>query len=130
MADKAGGASGKRAIRDVEPAALGDLLEHPPRATVAFVDHGEVDLVPVRAHASAQTHRFGVATAGAPDFHDREVILLIDDGQYWFELRGMSVRGVARRSPPEREEAGGLVWYAIEPRRVLAWDYATIREVD
>lgn len=130
MTDEAGGVSGKRAIRDVEPTALRDLLDHPPRATVAFVDHGEVDLLPVRARSSAQAHRFGVAMAGAPDFHDREVILLIDDGQYWFELRGISVRGVARRMPPEQGEAGGLAWYTIEPRRILAWDYATIREVD
>ncbi len=54
--------------------------------------------------------------------------MTVDDGPYWFELRGISVRGVARRgeAPPSRPEAG-LTWYALEPRRVLAWDYAALR---
>lgn len=113
--------------RDVEPAALRDLLEHPARATVAFVDRGAVDLLPVRARGGAGRHRFGVAAGAAPDLEGREVVLVIDDGPYWFELRGISVRGVARRADAPAE-ADPLAWYAIEPRRVLAWDYGTIRE--
>jgi hypothetical protein len=118
----------KRVTRDVAVSAVHDLLDHPPRATVAFVDGGAVDLLPARARCSADTHRFGVLPDTAPDLDKREVVLVIDDGPYWFELRGISVRGVATRvEPPGDGGADHLVWYAIEPRRVLAWDYGSIR---
>jgi hypothetical protein len=117
-----------RITRDVEPAAVRDLLEHPPRTTVAFVDGDAVRLVPARAHVSADAYRFGVAAGAAVDLHDREVVLVIDDGQYWFELRGISVRGVATRVDRGGGEERHLAWYAIAPRRVLAWDYGTVRE--
>jgi len=104
-----------------------DLLDRPPRATAAFVDGDAVSLLPARARFSASKHLFGVSPAAAPDLADREVVLVIDDGPYWFELRGISVRGIAARVEPP-SGGGGLVWYAIEPRRVLAWDYGAIRE--
>ena len=112
-------------IRDVEPSALKDLLEHPLRATVAFVADEQVDVVPVRARCHAETYRFGALPAFAASLEGREVVLVIDDGPYFFELRGISVRGLARREPAEPD---GLTWYAIEPRRILAWDYAAMRE--
>ncbi|HEU5195470.1 MAG TPA: hypothetical protein VFW70_12080 [Methylomirabilota bacterium] len=111
--------------RDVEPSALEDLIERPPRATVAFVQGDQVDVVPVRARCRAETYRFGVLPAVAASLEGREVVLVIDDGPYFFELRGISVRGQARREPAEPD---GLTWYAIEPRRILAWDYAAMRE--
>ncbi|HWC05509.1 MAG TPA: hypothetical protein VHF87_22370 [Methylomirabilota bacterium] len=119
----------RRVTRDVEPSVLGDLLERPPRATVAYVDGDEIDVLPVRARARADAYGFGVPPTFATDFENREVVLLIDDGAYWFELRGVSVRGPARRvEHAEPAEADALTWYAIEPRRVLAWDYGAIRE--
>jgi hypothetical protein len=91
-------------------------------------DHDEVDVLPVRARFHGDTCRFGVLPGGATDFENREVSLVIDDGMYWFELRGVSVRGMAApHAAPAETAAAGLTWYAIEPRRVLAWDYGTIR---
>lgn len=117
-----------RVTRDVAVSAVPDLLDHPPRATVAFVDGGAVDLLPARARCRGDTHLFGVLPDAAPDLQNCEVVLVIDDGPYWFELRGISVRGVAARvEPPGDGGAERLVWYAIEPRRVLAWDYGSIR---
>jgi hypothetical protein len=114
--------------RDVEPSAVGDLFNDAPRSTVAFVEGAAVQLLPVRVRASGDTHAFAVRADDAPDLTGREVVLLRDDGAYWFELRGIYMRGIARRiAAPERGEAGGLAWYAVEPRRVRAWDYATIR---
>jgi hypothetical protein len=115
--------------RDVEPSALNDLLEQAPRATVAFVDHGEVDLLPARSGSVNGTYQFGVSADVAPDLENREVVLVIDDGPYWFELRGISVRGVATRIDSQgQRSAHPLAWYAINARRVLAWDYGAIRE--
>jgi hypothetical protein len=94
---------------------------------VAFVAGDAIEVLPARAWCDAQGYRFGIRGAG--NLAGREVVLLIDDGQYWFELRGVSVRGVAAPldSPPG-DAAAGLSWYAVGPRRVLAWDYATLRE--
>jgi hypothetical protein len=103
-------------VRDVPTTGVRDLLERPPRAAVAFVRDGEVEIVPVRARCERDAYAFD---SDAP-LDAREVVLLIDDGPYWFQLRGISVRGTARRLAPGR--------YALDPRRVDAWDYATIRE--
>ncbi len=129
MANAVGDAPAPRVTRDVEVSAVAALLQHPPRATVAFVERGAVDVLPARASCSADTYRFGVTAGVAPDLERREVVLVIDDGPYWFELRGISVRGVAEHSePPDAGESRSLTWYTIHPRRVLAWDYGAIRE--
>jgi hypothetical protein len=121
--------AGKRVTRDVEPSALRDLIDAPPRATVAFVDRDAVELLPVEVAARGDLQLFGIVAAGNPDIEGREVVLLLDGGSYWFELRGVSLRGVAARAvPPEGEDGRGLGWYAVVPRRVLAWDYGTLRE--
>jgi hypothetical protein len=128
MTRAAGGPVGTRVTRDVALAAVRDLLEYPRRATVAFVDGSAVALLPVTARCRADTYLVGISADGSPSLERREVVLVIDDGPYWFELRGISVRGIAERSAPPVPAAAGLVWYAIEPRRVLAWDYGAIRE--
>jgi len=124
MAKEQSGSPQRRVTRDVDVAALSDLRDHPPRASVAFVDGAAVDLLPARARCSADTYQFAVPAALAPDLTQREVVLVIDDGPYWFQLRGLSVRGVAERL---ETAADGLIWYAIVPRRILAWDYGAIR---
>jgi len=129
MADPSGEVERKRVTRDVGVPAVGDLLEHAPRATLAFVDVETVDLVPVRPHCSGERYFFAVATGTAADLDHREVVLVLDDGAYWFELRGISVRGTASRAePPVSERPPRLEWYEVAPRRVLAWDYATLHE--
>ena len=128
MAREVPAGAAKRVTRDVDPAAVRQLLDHPPRATVAFVDGEAVELLPALARPDGDVRLVGVLLDAAPDLHDREVLLVIDDGMYWFELRGISVRGVARRVDPPGSGAARLAWYAIEPRRVLAWDYGAIRE--
>jgi hypothetical protein len=118
-----------RITRDVEPSALRDLIEHPPRATVAFVNRGQAEVLPVRARYHADTYRFGVLPEVATELENREVVLVIDDGPYFFELRGISVRGLARRiDRAEPGETDALAWYVIEPRRILAWNYEVMRE--
>ncbi|HXQ21944.1 MAG TPA: hypothetical protein VN812_09745 [Candidatus Acidoferrales bacterium] len=129
MSNGVGETRDKRVTRDVSVLALRDLLEHPPRATVAFMDGGAVDLLPARARCTAETHQFGVVSDTPLNLDHCEVVLVIDAGSNsWFQLRGFSVRGVAIRVQPPASEGSDLTWYAIEPRRILAWDYGAIRE--
>lgn len=80
-------------------------------------------IIPVRLRVTGDQPRIGVPTGG-PDLAGREVVVLVDDGPWWFRLRGASFRGVARRDG----EGEGAVWWTMEPRRILAWDYGTVRE--
>jgi hypothetical protein len=120
------GAGQRRVTRDVEPAALGDLLEHPRRATVAFVRDGTSEAVPARVRVEFSRWLFAVVADAAPDLTGHEVVVVVDDGPYWFQLRGLSVRGLAEAR--DARDGDGLVWYAVTPRRVLAWDYGAVRE--
>jgi hypothetical protein len=117
----------ERVGRDVDPAAVADLLERPPRATVAFVHGDEVEALPALARWRGGVHGFAVRAEDAPDLDGREVVLVRDDGPYWFELRGVTVRGLARRA--EAQDGDRSAWYDVEPRRVLAWDYGALRVV-
>jgi hypothetical protein len=110
-------------IRDVALDALGDLLARPVRASVTYLDGDGIAIVPVRARFMANRPFIGLP-AGGPDFAGKEVVVLVDDGPWWFRLRGASFRGIAERDI----EADGVVWWTVTPRRTLAWDYGTIRE--
>jgi hypothetical protein len=105
-----------RTTRDVTPADVADVVAAPRRATLTFVDDDDPAIVPARARRDGDRWRFATA---APALDDREVVLLLDDGDWWFELRGVSVRGVARR------DSDG--WYTVESRRVVAWSYGSLR---
>ena len=130
MTSENGRTAARRVTRDVEPSALQDLLEHPSRASVAFINRDQTDVLPVEVRYRADTYQFGVLFEVATDLENREVVLVIDDGPYWFELRGISVRGTARRiDRAEPGEPEALAWYAIEPRRILGWDYGALREI-
>jgi hypothetical protein len=128
VSDQIPDAGRHRVTRDVTVAAVRDLVERPPRATVAFADRDDVDLLPAVARVDDERYTFGICAGRAPGLEGREVVLLIDDGSYWFELRGVSVRGTATRVDPPGDCDEDLVWYAITPRRILAWDYGAIRE--
>jgi hypothetical protein len=128
VAKAAEDAAERRFTRDVDLSAVRDLLDRPRQAAVAFVDDDAVDLLPVQARCAADTYLFGLLD-GSPDLISREVVLVVDAGPYWFQLRGVSIRGIAERAePPEPGAAEGLVWYAIDARRILAWDYGSIRK--
>jgi hypothetical protein len=86
----------KRVTRDVELSAVRDLLDRPPRGTVAFVERDAVEIVPVRARCSIEAYSFGVPAGVAPDLEGREVVLVIDDGQYYMGGLGVELCNAGR----------------------------------
>ena len=54
-------------------------------------------------------------------------MLLIDDGWFYFELRGLRVRGALRdnAAPPGLDPE--LRWLELEPSKINAWDYGSMR---
>jgi hypothetical protein len=101
----------RRVTRDVAPEALRDLLDRPPRASMAFVRAGAPNVLPARVRMSGQRQLFAIDADAAPALEQREIVLLVDDGPYWCQLRGVSVRRIAVPvDPPLGDEPQALAW--------------------
>jgi len=112
--------------RDVEASAVADLALSPPRAALAASGDDGVILLPVRVTLEdpgdpASSPRIVHVGQGQPDLYDREVVVIADDGPQWFRLRSLTVRGTAKALEP--------CTFRVVPRRVVAWDYGSLRQV-
>jgi hypothetical protein len=121
----------KQATRNVDPESLRDLLKRVPRACIAVAtDHGP----------QAQPIMFvwldGRYLAGFPDdaacrpSADQEVVLLIDEGVHYFELRALYVRGRLEAREAPAGAPTGRTWFEVLPTKAVAWDYGMLREVE
>jgi hypothetical protein len=112
--------------RDVEATAVADLAFMPPRAALAATVDGEIVVVPVSVTLEqpadpTSSPRIVQVPEGNADLNGRNVVVIADDGPQWFRLRSLSVRGQAR--------AIGDRSYRVAPKRIVAWDYGSLREV-
>jgi hypothetical protein len=112
--------------RDVEVSAVADLALSPPRAALATFGDDEIAVLPVRVTLEepadpATSPRVVRVPEGGPDLAGRNVVVVADDGPQWFRLRSLTVRGIA--------EALGPCTYRVVPKRVVAWDYGSLRDV-
>ncbi len=112
--------------RDVAASAVPDLALSPPRAALATTVDDEILVLPVSATLEepadpASSPRIVQVPQGNPDLAARNVVVIADDGPQWFRLRSLTVRGTAK--------AMGDCTYRVVPKRVVAWDYGSLREV-
>lgn len=115
----------KRTTRAVRPEDLGDLLEHPPRASLAFVRDGAIQLLPVALQCKEQRYLVGLP-AGVESPTGR-VKLLVDDGRWYFDLRGVWVRGLLKPCDTPAVTAEERTWFELTPEKVTAWHYGRMR---
>lgn len=113
-------------IRDVEASAIADLAVSPPRAALATFGDDELVVLPVTVALEepvdpAMSPRIVRVPEGGPELSNRNVVVIADDGPQWFRLRSLTVRGIA--------EPLGQCAYRVVPRRIVAWDYGSLREV-
>jgi hypothetical protein len=113
-------------IRDVEASAVADLALSPPRAALAAAADDEILVLPVSVtlgepHDPVWSPRIVQVPKGNPDLADRNVVVIADDGPQWFRLRSLTIRGMA--------QAMGGCTYRVVPKRIVAWDYGSLREV-
>jgi len=122
----------RRITNAVDPERMRDLLERVPRACIAFNSAGIVEVVPVEFRL--QEGRYWIRVSGesgpAPG-PDEPVKLLIDEGMYYFDMRGIWIRGRALFSE-ERPEGGSpaVNWFQLVPEKFVAWDFGAMREVE
>ena len=112
--------------RDVEASAVADLALTPPRAALAATVDDEILVVPVSVTLEAPADpvaspRIVQVPEGNPDLAGRYVVVIADDGPQWFRLRSLNVRGMAK--------AIGEATYLVVPKRIVAWDYGSLRDV-
>jgi hypothetical protein len=112
--------------RDVEASAVADLALSPPRAALAATVDDEILVLPVGVTLeepadAASSPRIVRVPEGTRALADRNVVVIADDGPQWFRLRSLTVRGTAKPM--------GQCTYRVMPKRTVAWDYGSLREV-
>ncbi len=121
----------KRVTRNIEPGSARDLLERVPRACLCFAsEHGP------QAGPIVLVWQDGRYLAGLPwkaeqrPSSGQKVVLLIDEGIHFFDLRALYIRGQVRQASAPREmPAANCTWVEVFPLKTVAWDYGTLREV-
>ena len=123
----------RRITNAVDPEKMRELLERVPRACVAFNNAGMIEVVPVEFRFQAGRYWIGMSGGGSGPSpgSDEPVKLLIDEGMYYFDMRGIWIRGRAVFSE-ERPEGGSpaLNWFQLVPEKFVAWDFGAMREVE
>ena len=67
--------------------------------------------------------------AGRQPSSGQEVVLLIDEGIYYFDLRAIYIRGQVKAAEAPEGAPAGCTWLEVVPAKTVAWDYGTLREV-
>jgi hypothetical protein len=109
----------KQITRTVAVEELRGLLDGTFGAYLGYVADGEAEAVRVTARRDGARWLVELPPAVRLDDGAR-VVLLVDDGEFYFELRGVRVRGTLR------ESGGGAC--EVVPEKIVTWDYAAMRE--
>jgi len=120
----------KRVSRNIDLDSARDLLERVPRACLCFAREQGPQAEPV-----ALVWQDGRYLAGLPLHADgqpesgQEVVLLIDEGVHFFDLRALYIRGRLGAASAATGVLSGHTWFEVIPFKTVAWDYGTLREV-
>lgn len=108
----------KQITRVVGLEDLSDLIDASARAYLAYVAGGAPQAIRVTSRREAGRWMVTLPRgASVPD--GTPVVLLIDDGEFYFELRGIRIRGTLREAYAGTRE--------VIPERITTWDYGSMR---
>jgi hypothetical protein len=111
--------------RRVDVEQVADLLDTPRRAVLAYVIGHEVHATPVRICRRGPSFLLGVRVDERPPSGASKGSLLVDEGRYTLELRGVRIRGLLQ--PVDAGPDDTLRWFALDEEAAVAWDYGTLR---
>ncbi len=106
-----------------------DLLQRVPRAAIAAVGDSAPVAVPAVVVWRGDRLLAGLAARASGIVPGQEVVVLIDEGVQWFELRAVYIRGRAVECAEPLDARQCAEWFEIEPAKSVAWDYGKLREV-
>ncbi len=121
----------KHMTRDINPVEAQDLLQRVPRASLAFANNDQGPCAQPIAFVWLDGRYFvGLSTATTPHpIVDQEVVLLIDEGLQFFDLRAIYIRGNVKRTDAPAGAPADQLWFEVIPTKTVAWDYGTLHEV-
>jgi hypothetical protein len=121
----------KHVTRNIPPSNAHDLFDRPARACLAFTTDAGPCALPVISILHAQRYFVGLPnTAPFLPAAQQEVVLLLDEGVYFFDLRALYIRGQAHPVGAPESAPVGRQWFEIVPVKRVAWDYGQLREDD
>ena len=119
----------KRITRDIDPVDAHDLLERVPRACLAFASDDGPHAQPIAFVWRGDRYFVGIPAADLQPGVDQEVVLLVDEGVQYFDLRAIYIRGRVKSVEAPNDAPAGRIWFEAIPIKTVAWDYGTLREV-
>ncbi|CAG0930042.1 hypothetical protein PLCT1_01249 [Planctomycetaceae bacterium] len=118
----------KHITRDIDPIEAQDLLERVPRASLAWANDSGPCAQPIAFVWRDGRYLVGLLTTIGLQV-DQEVVLLIDEGVQFFDLRAIYLRGRVRPIDPPANASADRAWFEVIPIKTVAWDYGTLHEV-
>jgi hypothetical protein len=120
----------KQVTRNIDLNRARDLLERPPRACICFAGDRGPQAQPIVMLWHEGRYLAGIPKdAGHQPSCGQEVVLLIDEGIYYFDLRAIYIRGQVKPAEAPEEAPANCTWLEVVPTKTVAWDYGTLREV-
>ncbi len=120
----------KQVTRNTDPSRARDLLERIPRACLCFACDRGPQAKPVVV--VWRDDRYLVGMALDADEHPgpgQVVVLLIDEGGRFFDLRAIYIRGQVKPTEAPMDGPINCMWFEVVLLKTVAWDYGTLREV-
>jgi hypothetical protein len=120
----------KQVTRNIDLTSARDLLERVPRACICFASDQGPQAQPVEMLWQEDRYLVGIpGDAGRQPDSGQEVVLLVDEGIYYFDLRAIYIRGRVKPAEAPRGTPAGRTWFELVPLKTVAWDYGMLREV-
>ncbi len=119
----------KQVTRNIDPASARDLLERVPRACISFACDDGPQAQPIVLVWHDGRYLAGIPEDARRPASDQEVVLLVDEGIYWFDIRAIYIRGRVKPAEAPGEAPTGHAWFEVVPSKTVAWDYGALREV-
>ncbi len=120
----------KHITRDIDPVDAQDLLKRVPRASLAFACDRGPHAVPIAFAWREGRYFVGLLEKAEPQPDaDQEVVLLIDEGVQFFDLRAIYIRGKVQLAAEPSNAPTDHTWFEVVPLKTVAWDYGMLREV-
>lgn len=120
----------KRVTRNIDPVYARDLLERTPRACISFASDDGPQAQPIVLLWQNDRYLASIpADVDCRPVSGQEVVILIDEGIYFFDLRAIYIRGLVKAHETPIDAPANHTWFEVVPLKTVAWDYGLLREV-
>lgn len=108
----------------------GVLLESVPRACISFAcdDGPQAQPIVLLWHNDRYLASIPADIEYRP-VPGQEVVILIDEEIYFFDLRAIYIRGLVKAAETPMDTPTNHTWFEVVPLNTVAWDYGLLREV-